>query len=242
MILTHAVTPVICCCIYLPYVFTVRLHQSAVRRSFLARRTGQSPATAAAGPLSQHGQGSAGATLGAAAEEATWAESDVTASSQTVAALLAAQEASSAEGVVSNAQHGLMKAALSADEGDIPSLGLVLDMALSILFARVAIVNLLSHVRAAIGGSPQCTPRARGLLSVGSAEPKRSWWWVQSPRTTGGCGSPTNAGGTAVSHAWGSKGGDGELITEIAQGMVEAMAAPENQRRIIDLTKEFMIW
>lgn len=226
------------------YVFTVRLHQSAVRRSFLSRRTGQSPATAAAGPLSQHGQGAAGATLGAAAEEATWAESDVTASSQTVAALLAAQEASAstAEGVASNAQHGLMKAALSADEGDLPSLGLVLDMALSILFARAAIVNLLSHARAAIGGSPQRTPRARGLLSVGSAEPKCSWWWVQPPRTTGGCGSPTNAGGTAVSHAWGNEGGDDELDTEIAQGMLEAMAAPENQRRIIDLTKEFMIW
>ena len=164
------------------FVDRTDMHKSAVRRSFLARRTGQSPATAAAGPLSQHGQG-AGATLGAAAE-ASWTENDLTASSQTVA-LLAAQEAS-AEGVVNNGQHALMKAALSADEGDLPSLSLVLDMALSILFARAAIVNLLSHVRAAINGSPQCPPRARGLFSVGPAEPKRSWWWVQPRRTEGG--------------------------------------------------------
>lgn len=213
-----------------------------MRRSFLARRTGQSPATAGAGPLSQHGQGAAVTTLGAAAEEAAWADNDVNASSRTVVALLAAQEASSAEGEVTNDQHGLMKAALSAHEGDLPSLSLVLDMALSILFARAAIVNLLSHVRAAIGSSPQCSPRARGLLSVGSAEPKRSWWWVQQPRAKG-CSSPTSAGDPIASHAWDKDGGDGDLvIMGIAQGVLEAMVAPENQRRIIDLTKEFMSW
>lgn len=224
------------------YLFPVRLHQSAVRRSFLARRTGQSPATAAAGPLNQHGQGAAVTTLGAAAEEAAWADNDVNASSQTVEALLTAQEASSAKGEVTNAQHGLMKAALSADEGDLPLLSLVLDMALSILFARAAIVNLLSHVRAAIGSSLQCPPRTPGLLSVGSAEPERPWWWVQQP-TAKGCGPSTSAGGTIVSHAWGNDGGDGDLIImEIAQGVLEAMTAPENQRRIIDLTKEFISW
>lgn len=35
---------------------------------------------------------------------------------------------------------------MSATEGDLPSLSIVLDTALSILFARAAIINLLMHV------------------------------------------------------------------------------------------------
>lgn len=35
---------------------------------------------------------------------------------------------------------------MSATEGDLPSLSLVLDTALSILFARAAMINLLTHV------------------------------------------------------------------------------------------------
>lgn len=156
-------------------------------------------------------------------------------------ALLAAQEASAAE-VAVNGQHGLMRAALSAEEDDLPSLSLVLDMALSILFSRAAIVNLLSHVRAAIRSLPNCPPRATNMWT---AEPNRAWCWVE-PLGAKGYDPPTKNGGAAVSratsigHSWGSDGGDCGMVMKIAQETLDAMAVQDNQQRIVDLTKELI--
>ena len=80
-------------------------------------------------------------------EAAGWAAEASAASSPAVSALLAAGEAAAVEGLQHQySSHGLTQTAASANEKDLPSLSLVLDSALSILFARAAVVNLLMHV------------------------------------------------------------------------------------------------
>ncbi len=163
---------------------------SAVRRSFLGRGNGESPATVAA----RHS---------GTATEAGWLAEGSIASSPAVSALLAAGEAAAVEGLQHQySPHGLTHTAASANEKDLPSLSLVLDTALAILFARAAVVNLLTHI---------ATPFAK-------TEP----------------GLPICI-----------EGGDGaKAVTalEVANGILAALAIPETQRHIVNLTKTLMTW
>eukprot|EP00752_Nemacystus_decipiens_P011018 g9791.t1 len=106
---------------------------NAVRRSFIAGGNGESPATAGA------------FTPGAAADVGWTADASVSSPPIVAEALVAQGEGAMPDGLRHDT-HGLKNIAMSAIEGDLPSLSLVLDTALSILFARAAMVNLLMHV------------------------------------------------------------------------------------------------
>eukprot|EP00903_Cladosiphon_okamuranus_P007137 g6932.t1 len=105
---------------------------NAARRSFVAQRNVESPATA-------------GAFTPGVTTEGVWTADGLVNSSPLAAASVERGEAATFE-ILRHGLHGLARIALSANEGDLPSLSLVLDMALSILFARAAMTNLFMHV------------------------------------------------------------------------------------------------
>ena len=168
-----------------------RARFSAVRRSFIACSNGESPATAGA------------FTPGIAAEVGWTADGSANSTPMVGAPSVAQGEAATADGLRHDS-HALTRIAMSATEGDLPSLSVVLDTALSILFARAAMVNLLMHV---------ATPSA-----------KYSCPSLRLERTT-----------TKGSHE-----GDGRhtlVAMELARGILETLAVPENQQSVLDLTK-----
>lgn len=117
--------------------------------------------------------------------------------------LAALEEATTGEGPRRDS-NGLTRIAMSATERDLPSLSLVLDTALSILFARAAMINLLQHV---------ATPSAKYSCPFSRLEPKTTK-------------------GSDVDHE------EGTLVaTPVVRGIMEALAVPDNQQCIVDLTK-----
>lgn len=124
------------------------------------------------------------------------------------AASVAQGKAATVEGIRHDS-HGLTRIAMSATKGDLPSLSLVLDTALSILFARAAIINLLVHVATP---SAKCSSPSLRL----------------EPPTTKGAG---------VEHEE-----ETMVAVEVAHGILETLAVPENQRCIVDLTKALVTW
>lgn len=229
------------------YCHTIDTYSSAVRRSFLARN-GESPATAAALRMDQHGP-SADTAPGAAAESA-WGENAIC-SSAAAARLRAGNRPTAMEGGLSETMpHGLMQAVCSAEENDLPSLSLVLDTALSTIFARVAVVNLLSHVWKDGSDLPRWGRNYPRRLSTGLTEDsnKRS---LKQQQTTKVCNGADDIG-RAMSHLSsnghsvdGDEGGSGNVAAvamTVPRGILVTMATPECQKLIVDFTKVLTPW
>lgn len=191
-----------------------------VRRTFLARRNGESPATAAV-------------LTPSAPTQPGWTANKSVTSSQTASALLAAGETASSTGI-DTIPHGWTKIAISASEGDLQSLSFVLDMALSILFARAAVVNLLTHVAA--DGGPRCHPL---LLTTFSCPPLR---FEPPTKKRPGASSGVREGLMGRASAHGSRGGETGVVMDVAQGILDMLLVQEDQHRIVDLTKALATW
>lgn len=215
---------------------------SAVRRSFLARNNGESPATAVTSQTCQHAPGACSTIE--ASTEAAWAENEPNASSP-MATLLAADRMAVTKGLQNGSPNGLMKMALSADEKELASLSLVLDTTLSIFYARAAVANLLSHIGAA-GGSfvPEVEPSLGRYI--------HPWTWPIL-RTKVSCSfldrneeeisqqlslSRRSLGGSDEGDTRAGK----EVPMGVVRGILEVLAVPEYQQRFVDLTKMMVIW
>lgn len=190
-----------------------------VRRRFPAHSNGESPATAAA------------LTPGAATQ-AGWTGNELATSTSTVPALLPAEETTPFEGV-ENGWHGLTRIAMSASEADLPALSLVLDTALSILFARAAVVNLLTHIAA--DGRPQ-----HPVLPATFSCPSLTF----EPPTTKGPGVSVGVGEGMfpAPSAHGRHGGETVIVMDIAHGILDTLLVSEDQHHLVDLTKALATW
>lgn len=125
---------------------------------------------------------------------------------------------------------GLIQVALSAERRDLPTLGLVLDTALSILLARAAIVNLLSNLRPVRRFSllqayePRAFPRLReGLPEYGLSA--NAGHVISQPLSTWSRDEKDGGARTNV------------VVEAIAEGILEILADPEHHQRVVDLTK-----
>lgn len=135
---------------------------------------------------------------------------------------------------IENSSHGLTKIATSASEGDLPSLSLVLDTALSILFARAAVVNLIMHI--AEDNGPQCHPVLPATFSCPSLRfgpPTTKWPGVSIGVEEGMFRTPS---------AHGPRGGENGVLMDVAQGILDTLLVPEDQHRIVDITKTLATW
>lgn len=212
---------------------------SAVRRNFLARGSGESPATTAIRPgqLGPDSCATAGVATGAGRTQNHSADSCTTAS------ILRAVEGVAPVEQLGSTSPQLPRIAMSADKVDLPSLSLVFETALSILFARAAVVNLLTH---AAGRSGPCCPYVIaqvGVKSTGKTCPSERL----DPRTTKGHGKhdPVVEGSCRPSFdhvPWGDNWHGAEVATDVTRNLLEELTIPEHQRRIVDLTKAFSIW
>lgn len=230
---------------------------SAVRRSFLARSNSESPATVASLRAGRHGPGAQDtASTDTAAAEAAVAEYEVSASSGRQGAPLGVStwtKVKTEGGHQTASASGLLRMVLHADEVDLPCLSLVLHTALSILFARSAVINLLSHV----GG---CTwfsvnERCRRLPVPRQFYARRAhyacpWSWSQLRTMNEHDGSidagQTISSSTYIYHPLVSDTLDramsSSLKVQVERGVLEMLADVECQRRIVDLTKVLIGW
>lgn len=191
---------------------------SVVRRTFPAHNNGESPATAAS------------LTPGAATQ-AGWTANELATSTSTASALLPAENTTPFEGV-GNGSHGLTRIALSASEGDLPALSLVLDTALSILFARAAVVHVLAHIAAE--SRPQ-----HPVLPVTFSCPSLRF---EPPTTKGPAVSTGVEGVFPIPSTHGPRGGETTIVRDVAHGILDTLLVPEDQHRIVDLTKALASW
>lgn len=221
----------------------------SVERNILPRSGSDSPAIPEAFRSGQHRSG-AHPSSGMAAN-ATWTENEVPASSP-AAALLTTETGFIGGGVTAyGSQRSLMETVLSADERDLPSLSVVLNAALTILFAREAIISVLSHVGgSADGRSPEAATSNQYLphqLAAGLAEQCQPLPWWPRPTTIGfGCSTLACDGQTAsppITEMTGSYGNleasetaDG-LPADVAQMTLKAFTIPGCQQLIVNLTK-----
>lgn len=227
---------------------TVHAYLSAVRRSFLARN-GESPATAAALRMDQHGP-SADTAPGAAAESAQ-AENALCASAA-AATLRGSDGYAAREGVQQSetTPQGLLQVVYSAEEEDLPSLSLVLDTALSTILARVAVVNLLSHVWESGSDLPKRGRHCPRRLSAGLTEDSNTGSSKQQ-QTTKVCSGTDDivramphlsSNGHAMGADEGGSGNVAAVAMTVPRGVLETMAAPEYQRLLVDFTKVLTPW
>ncbi|CAM9095192.1 unnamed protein product, partial [Hapterophycus canaliculatus] len=215
---------------------------SAVRRSFLARNNDESPATTAI--RSSQLAPDASATTGVATEACRMGIDS--AISSTTASRLPAAEREAPVARLRDHSHQLTRIAKSADEADLPSLSLVFDMALSIIFARAAVINLLTHVAGRSGPVPECYPYVMAHVGVKSTTNICPSVRLNSPMAKGlGKRAAVVEGAfrPPFDHGpWGVDWGDAKIATDIAHNLIEELTTPENQRRIVDLTKAFSKW
>ena len=159
--------------------------------------------------------------------EPTGTNDEITASART-SAVHSSEDGVSNKNIIQISSYKLTEAAFSAEEEDLPTLSLVLDMALSILLARAAVVSLISHVQAydwsrRFPRQPQVSPqRCAGLVSCESERlhPLQIWSTGERDRDTK----------------------DGDAAEKVAQGLLEALASPDKQMSIVGLTKVLSIW
>lgn len=138
---------------------------------------------------------------------------------------------------------GFLTAVLSAHEEDLPCLSLVLDTALSILFARAAIVNLLSHIR--VGLTPVNTWRSPPSIHHTCHRPDYAvpWSWGSRRRRNANGGLIDGGIPQDLSHPE-DDGEGGDTVAkgdeaEVARRLVEAFMDPERcfSERFLNLTK-----
>lgn len=195
---------------------------SDVRQNFLARTTRENPATAASFRTSHSGWSRDAAPGGAV--ESTWPVDGMAALTK-ASASNAAEGGTAVEDIVDGNLYELTE---TAEEEDLPSLSIVLDTALSILLARAAVVNLLSHVQAndkftRLLWQPDVS--SRHCIGPASSEPERLH--TRQPWDVDG---------------FYYKNEDGDAMEKVEQGVIEALASPDKQRRIVDLAKILVTW
>lgn len=212
-----------------------RLYRVA-RQRFISRSNGDSPATASSLQVGQI-QGVGAALNNAAASSVAASASEGTG-------------ATTRTWFQSRASRELLRVVLSADEEDLACLSLVLEMALSILFARAAVVNLLTHVRVSLSPLDECYPHpslhmlAGGpghILPCWSTSMWRKMGYGQSIASRSADLLPPIMSYPRGDHTMGSAMSR-RLAVTVAQRVIEALARPDCQRKFIDLTKVFITW
>lgn len=191
---------------------------------------GASPATAVFQP-SPYGPGTN--TTPGTVRDAGWTESK-SASSPTAPPLPAGDGQVMVDGLRSTS-YGIKRVAMMADERDLPSLSRVLETALSILFARAAVVNLFSHITAATG---TWLPRCHSYV-IATRFP--SLLWANGPGDLVSVGEGV-VSPSPVRDPWRGRWGGAGVAMEVVDGILQMLAVEENQRSIVDLTKVFATW
>ncbi|CAM9328498.1 unnamed protein product, partial [Scytosiphon promiscuus] len=215
---------------------------SAVRRSFLTRGNGESPATTPIRP------GQFGSDLSATTGLATKAGrtgSDSATYSTTASRLRGTEGVEPVERSRDDSCR-LTRIAMSADEVDLLSLSLVFETALSILLARSAVVSLLIHAADGSAPVPDCWPYVVAQVGTKSTSNIRPSAWLDPPITKGqGMHDPavTEALRPSSAHSpWDGDWQGAEVARDVAYNLLEELTIPENQQRIVDLTKACSIW
>lgn len=202
-----------------------------VRQRVLTRSNGESPATASSLQVGQ--------TQGADAA------SNNAASSSAVASAGERTDVTAMTWFQSRASRELLAIVLSADEEDLACLSLVLETALSILFARAAVVNLLTHVRVSLSPLSECCPHSTPHMLAGRPGHILPWRWTNMSRKREN-GQPIASKQAILlaprmsyprgDHTMGGAMSRG-LAVAVAWRVIEALAHPDCQRRFIHLTK-----
>lgn len=139
----------------------------------------------------------------------------------------------------------------SAEEEDLPSLSLVLDTALSTIFARVAVVHLLSHVCESGSDFPKWGRHCPRRLSAGLTEESNTGSSKQQQTTTKVCSgaddivramSHLSSNGHTMGADEDGSGNMAAVVMTVPRGVLETMAAPEYQRLLVDFTKVLTPW
>lgn len=216
---------------------------SAVRRSFLARSNGECPATTAIRPC-QLGPDASAAT--GVATEAGRNQNDSNISPTTASRLRVEEEGEAQLERLRYNSHRLTRIAMLADGADLSSLSLVFDTALSILFARAAVVNLLTHAAGTSGTIPECYPYVLAQVGVKSARnvcpsvrldpPATKGYRAHAPVVDEACRPSFDSG------SWGGDWGGAGVATDVAHNLLGELTVPENQRGIVEFTKAFSTW
>lgn len=140
----------------------------------------------------------------------------------------ATEGGTAAEDIIDGNPYELTETAISAEEEDLPSLSIVLDTALSILLARAAVVNLLSHVQANDNFTHFLwQPEFSSRYCIGPTSSEHERLYTKQPWDVDG---------------FYNKKEDRDAMEKVEQWVIEALASPDKQRRIADLTKILATW
>lgn len=135
---------------------------------------------------------------------------------------------------------GIMMAAITVNEADLPDLSVVLDTALCILYARAAVIKLVSHVGLSATSTKAlnlCPPPRLKATWAAYARP-----WVSSWIPGDGVEDEADAQGYAEASLSDDTAGETTARTrrvEIRQRFLEVLKDGQCQQYVVDLTKVF---